>query len=45
MELVVAMLIAPFLFNVFSFWIIDSFLKGMDWKVTVCHDPLRKACT
>jgi len=32
-ELVTAMLVAPFMCMVFSFWIIDSFLKGVDWKV------------
>lgn len=31
-ELILAMLIAPFLCNVLAFWIIDSFLKGVDWK-------------
>jgi len=30
-ELVVAMLIAPFLCNVMAFWIYDSFLQGGDW--------------
>jgi len=31
-ELVTAMLVAPFICMMVSFWVIDSFLKSGDWK-------------